>query len=540
VLRVVGSGALAGGEYGVLSGGVQGAEDTGTPSGAAQGAATGGVTGAIGGAVTAPIGVAGAAGVGALIGGYEGYQHGGVKGAGYGATGGAAAGLLARRAGAAQKRAWGILADKLGMDADQVVQMVQDVRDRTGRPARIADILDAKQQADLADYTNARQSSGLKMQSENAADLSSLQLSLPAQIAKGGATDTPFGFGQRATAAYDEMIRARNAEMDAAMGPRDLSTKQRAPGSLGTQVVGTGEDAESYLQLPDVLEAEKLVPGLASTLKRHLTARDVFTVDDIDSLRQDLNRVQSTAANTNYHAGIIVGKIRSDLVDGARQLFPSYGDALDRYARQQKFIEGYEHGVSGKSIHDAPDIAATPEGAAGVELGSRTLLVHQAGKTETSALSTANQLRQNAPPSALGNLPEAERQTLQQLGETEIHSRRSVSALTPGSVPSSGEESAQALKTAGEVGYAMHGHVTSGFQAHAIFRLLRQLSISERVANAVTENIVKPYRTPQDDASLRNMLNNAKIAADKRRLLLKQVARYAGAAGGAAARIATQ
>lgn len=509
LLRLIGSGALAGGSYGAARGGVEGGEQNGA-AGVLPGAGLGGATGVVTGAVAAPLG----AGVAKV-----------------------AQKTVQSFAPQAQK-AIALLADKLGTSPDTIATAMTDYKSSTGHAPTIADIADAVTKANVEPVVNARQSSAAKMQTAAQAKAAALPAQMSQGITSGGATKTPFNGAQVSTARVADLRNTQSGLMDVAMGPRGADGA-RHPAALGAQPVLDAQTAGNFLQQPQVVEARQSIPGLDSILKRGLIknvdisnpgANDL-SVDDIDSVRQSLSRLQQTVGATNSHFADDIGQIRDTLVGQAKQAQPAYGQALDAYTRQEQFIQGFQHAAQGKSIHDVPDMGDirtfdTHEGRAGLELGARSRLAQTAGETESGAARTAQQLRQGAPSKTLESLPTGEQAALQSRGAATAKSQQNYADLAANSLPSKAQETANGIQNAVEGTVATVGHTLTGFKAHAVTRLLTKAGTSEATANGIVDLLTRA-NTPQDIANLKNALNRSVSDARIRRLVLKQVGRNA-------------
>lgn len=503
LLRLIGSGAIAGGSYGAARGAVEGGEQNGA-GGILPGAGLGGATGAITGAVASPL----AAGAAKLV--QKGVQ------------------TFAPQA----QKAIALLADKLGASPDTIATAMNDYKASTGHAPTIADVADAVTKANVEPVANARQSSAAKMQAAAQDKAAALPGQMSQGITQGGATKTPFNGSQVSTARVADLRNTQSGLMDVAMGPRGADGA-RHPAALGAQPVMDAQTASNFLDQPQIVEARQSIPGLNSILQRGLLKPDdsPLSVDDIDSVRQSLSRLQQTVGATNSHFADDIGQIRDTLVSGAKQAQPAYGQALDAYTRQEQFIHGFQHAAQGKSIHDVPDMGDirtfdTHEGRAGLELGARSRLAQTAGETESGAARTAQQLRQGAPSKTLESLPVGERTALQSRGAATAKSQQNYADLAANSLPSKAQETASGIQNAVEGTVATVGHTLTGFKAHAVTRLLTKAGTSEKTANAIVDLLTRA-NTPQDIANLRNALNRSVSDARIRRLVLKQVGRNA-------------
>lgn len=518
ILRLVGTGAVAGGSYGAAHGAVTGGEQGGA-SGALTGAATGGAEGAVAGAAAGPV----------LAGG--GYVASKLVQKGVQAATGTLPGL--------SEKAWALMADKLGTSPDTLATMADEFRASLGRNPTYPDILDAVSKANLKPVANAYQSSAAKMQDAATAEQQALPGRLSANIAAGGKTATPFGPYINVSRVAD-LRNEQDLQMNEAMGARDPTTKTRAAGTLGTQPVALPQEMQDFNNHPDVVAAKQEIPGLSGVLNRGLTLDKPYTVDDFDSMRQSLNKLQASVGASNSQFGDTIGQVRDSLVGLARQRQPAYDAALTAFQRQEHFIQGFKHASDGKSLLDVPDmgdirVLKTPEGDAGMELGARSRLYQTAAETEGGAAKTADNLRQGAPSKVLGALPGAEQAALRKGGALETKAQQNYSDLARPSLPD--QDAGKPSVTVGEAANVLAHGVSGGNYgaAHALVRIVRGGGVSENMANQIVDELTR-VRTPDDVRALTTTLNRNIKNAQVRRLILKQTTRYTGVAGAVGAR----
>jgi len=504
LFRLIAHGAIAGGSYGGIAGGANAAENGGGAGDIASDAATGAGAGAVTGAVVGPV------------------AAGGVK----------VAQVALKQLQPAAQRAITVLAAKLDMDPNHLATMMRDFRTSTGRAPTIADVLTAKQQANLQPITTTEHQSAARMLDTQQAGLAALPQRVSATIAGGGSTATPFDGANLSTARVGDLRNSQSEIMSEIMGNRD------DPTALRNQPVAIDPDVADILNGPHVRDA--VADDIY--LRRKLADQPgALTVDDFERLRHGLRaqqtaRMSPTSPRYSPQAAGDYGQTADALSDVAAQQHPDYGDALAAYGAQERFINAFQHASSGKSLLDTPDMGDirsfdTPEGRAGLELGARSRLVQQAAESESGATRMADQLRQGAPSRTLESLPTGEQTRLQRMGAAETRSQQSYRALTTSNLVPNDQAAQQSIKTATEGGVAMLGHTLTGFKAHAAYRLLVARGVRADTANEIVGQLTRS-RTPQDVAQLTTMLNNARIGADARRLILKQVARYAGAGAG--------
>lgn len=510
-------GGVVGGAQGAAAGAESGAQANGV-TGAVTGAAEGGAEGAAAGAATgAPAGVLGAAV----------------------AKGGQA--VLKAFAGPSQ-RAIALLAKHLDMSPSQVAQGITDFRNTTGRPPAIADILQAKDQANLKPFTTAYQSSKGAMQTAADANTAALPKNLSDEIAGSGTTNTPLAAEPTlATARSAPLAQLQQDQMDATMKPirnQNVLVDSNSASVIDNPLVRRAVSDDPVLK-PRIAQAVNTVSAPSVGQNGASVVHGDLTVDDFDALRQALRTRQSYAlASFRPKLAEQYGAAADQVTQFASNQVPEYGNAMADYARQSRFMAGFDHGYAGKSPADAPATGdrttfSTPEGAAGLELGARSRLMATAGASEGGAQRVADLLRQNISTPATDVLPSAQVASLRDIGQAETNSQTSHATLAGASLPSkSSEATAQVTKALGAT-VAAAGHGSTGFGFHAITAFLKGQGVRESTANELVSII-----NSKDATMLKTLpakLTAANVSAAAQRKILGAVSQYTGAGAGAVA-----
>lgn len=487
--RLAGSGAAAGAAYGAAAGGVAGAQQDGA-SGVIPGAAAGAAENAVVGAVAGPV-VAGAA---------KGVQ--------------ATAAAMAP----ASKRAIALLAKHLDMSADGVELMVMDHMAATGRPPTLADILNAKSVANLEPITTSRQGPHATMQAADAAnqDLLPGRQVIDVVNAAGKGTDTPF-------TAEPRLIAARSAPLEEL---RDAQIKTTMDPIRGDVVNLQSLEA-------DFLKGEVTTAmGLRGPIRKQIATElegNKISVQSIDALRKNLRKLDLANPGQGY----------DELAQGVEDIgraHPEYGKALDEYASNSRFIDGFNHANAGKSALDAQgagDRAAlqSGEGQAGLQVGARSRMIATAGASRSGAARTTGQLAQDTRTPANESLPGPEVDKLRRSAQAEQRSQSNYGKLAGGALTSKMEESTRAAKSAGETAVAAAAHAFPTTRYHAVTKWLTSHTVRESTAKEIVNILIS--RDPAVLKTLPDKLRAAGVSAEKQRVILNVAAKRGAAGAGA-------
>lgn len=489
VARLAGSGAAAGATYGATAGGVSGGQQDGA-SGVLPGAASGAATGAVTGAVAGPV------------------------------VAGVVKGVQAARAAVApaSKRAIALLAKHLDMSADGVEAMVTDHMAATGMPPTIADILNAKSVANLAPDVNAYQSSSAKMMAAEEAnkDLAPGRQVLAVARANPAGTQTPL-------AAAPKLVAARSAPLE----------EMRA-----AQIKATMDPIRSHAVNLQPAEADFLKGevtsemGLRGPIRKQIAnelEHNQISIDSIDAIRKNLNKLDH--ANPGYGYG--------ELANGVEQIgraHPEYAKALDEYAANSRFIDGFNHANAGNSALDASGAAdratlQSAEGQAGLQVGARSRLIATAGASRSGATSTTNQLAQDTATPLNESLPPDEVYKLRLSAQAEQRSQGNYGGLSVSSLSPKSNETTKSIKSAGEAVVATAAHAFPTTRWHAVSRLLLGNGIRESTANALTDILTS--RDPAVFRTLPDALRAANVTREQQRVILNVAAKRGAAGAGA-------
>lgn len=489
VARLAGSGAAAGATYGATAGGVSGGQQDGA-SGVLPGAASGAATGAVTGAVAGPV------------------------------VAGVVKGVQAARAAVApaSKRAIALLAKHLDMSADGVEAMVTDHMAATGMPPTLADILNAKSVANLEPVTTARQGPHATMQAADAAnqDLLPGRQVIDVVNAAGKGTKTPFQ-------AEPQLVAARSAPLEEM---RDAQIKTTMDPIRGHAV--NLQPTEADFLKGEVTSAMGLRGPIRKQIAEEL-GNNQISINSIDAIRKNLNKLDVANPGQGY------GELAQN-VEQIGRAHPEYGKALDEYAANSRFIDGFNHANSGKSALDAQGAAArtalqSDEGQAGLQVGARSRMVATAGTSRSGAASTMNQLAQDTRTAANESLPGPEVDKLRRSAQAEQRSQSNYGRLAGGNLTSKMEENTRAIKSAGETVVAAAAHAFPTTRYHAITRWLASGAVRESTAKEIVDILIS--RDPAVLKTLPDKLRAAKVDAEKQRVILNVAAKRGAAGAGA-------
>jgi len=495
------------------------------------------------------------AGTGALFGGAQGAVDGagndgvtgaveqGAEGAGLGAAVGAVTGPLGAaipKAASAVKTAFSgvsqraikVLADKLDETPQRLMTMISDFRNSTGRAPSIAEILGAKSIANVSDIPANYQEAGLSAQSAADANVQTLPKRLSAQVAGTGDTsNTNLLRTQQDAVMTNAMKPIRQAPVVVHADDLDLLNDPRVRSVVRSDPELRGKYDEMLDTLTDP-EGQPISGALS----------DALNINDFENLRLSLRGKQQAFSNPNSSAYNPVrakqfGKLADDISRYAGKQVPEYGDALEQYARHERFIQGFDHAAAGKdvsAVSDMGDIRTlnSPEARMGLEVGARSRLVQQAGSSESGAVRTANEMRQDAGLSDRLNQQMGGRaRPLRRIGEFEATATRNLNSLAPNNVVSKHTETSRASSQLLETAAATVGKTLTGFKTHVLARLLTGSQLRPSTANKIVAMLVDPN---QRDTAIR-MLGNARVSQQKLYRILQSAAQASGIVGGSAA-----
>lgn len=396
--------------------------------------------------------------------------------------------------GQAQSNAMEALAKRIGSTPAELRSAMDAFRTATGRPPTLAEIVDSGSAAELGKVADARKVAGDQFNRSAEQITQQRPANMQAQIESRGPTDT-----------VANLTNIREDAMNAAMGRVEHIVVHVPP-----------RDIDRFLD-----------PDAARVLSRDLRARlnqaqisgrpAQLTVRDIDNMRIAFNDAADTGQrHVFYDLANRVGQI------GATQV-PSYGSALSEYSAFSRGIKGFEHGTKGttpadlKSPLDIAD-AQSPEYSAGRNVGVRSRVAQAAGSSERGAVSTANDIRQNAGTATelRGALGARETNRLQAQGQAETQSARNLALTAPGAQATS-DETARDIGDAIKTGIAAGGHASATYKAGVLARLVSNAKLSflsNDAARRIAEASTNTARLPGViDALRRARLNDEQIRA---------------------------
>lgn len=408
------------------------------------------------------------------------------------AIGRAVIGKLAPASLTAYTNAIRFLSSKMEEDPDQLMAAAQQFAARTGKIATLQEIQGAGSAAELVKLAEARRSAADVFRQSEQDITAARPASMQRQIERGGPVDT--------TA---RLRGVRDAAGDAAM-QRIGNIAVRLPQRV-MDLIAHGEGYQS------------IGPALRARVASLSQGGPPLTVREVENIRKSIADAAGDATGKKH----VYTEIAGELATEAGRQVPAYGSFLSESSAFARNIKGFEHGEGSKlpgAVKDRLDRVdtATPEYAAGRNVGVRTRLANEAGATEDSAKKVAKTLAQpsGAATEAQGALSAREQRALQELGQAETQSAERLSGT--GSVPVRplSDERALSVKNLVEGVTALFGKTLTGYKSHVAARIMTRLSISPATARQVAEAATDARNIPQViDALRRARLTDAEITS---------------------------
>lgn len=255
-----------------------------------------------------------------------------------GAAAGPVAGTVANAAGklvsGASSRAWQLVADKIGEKPQAIRQAINNYAAVTGRMPSMPEVLGMASRGELRKVAAANP------------EMAESFVNLDNNPSQNGKT-------------LSSIAQARDDNFKAAVDPIRGQIIPLSPGEL------------------DVLQSE-ILPAVSITKTsplRAMVADDInkggISVGAADTIRQKLRDLANSKPGEGYD------ELMRQMQQTAESRAPRYGAAMDAYRSDSRFLDGLQHGLSGKNEADVADgltraSLATPEGQAGLQLGTVT------------------------------------------------------------------------------------------------------------------------------------------------------------------------
>ena len=291
------------------------------------------------------------------------------------------------------------------------------------------------------------------------------------------------------------MATARKQNFDDAMKPirsmaipLDEDTARFLQGTVvpntGTsKLLRTGTDGAGFV--PDAFKDADM-QGLNGEL-----ANNHITLGNLDTLRQRLNILHQANPGDGY--GALAQGVRKMATDAS----PEYGAALDQYATDSRYMDGYTHGASGKTQGQTADpklvaTLQTPEGAQGFKVGQATRLRDNAFASTSGARNVADQLSgQNELTTNLqNNFDPTVVNALRRNAAAELQANTNLNTAARGGTKAPpGVNTGQAALTM--VAHSLPLRIYHGIQAHL------GVGMSDGVARIVAKYLTDPTMTQQ-------------------------------------------
>lgn len=410
---------------------------------------------------------------------------------------------MARLAPAA-KRAWKLIAKKMGVSPDDLAAYAQQFKATTGENPSVAQLMNAEGSGALRAFSaqNSTMAAGMQAAARQADD------ALPGAV----------------TRAIDAAGQPKAPAFLAGVSPTARSSRALAnqlDDSMDKAMAGVADDAVSVPM--DLIEDPFFQRALPRSMRRKLSeeladAGDdvddlIMSVRDIDTVRRRLRRMQNSPANL----GEDYGSLADELADTAAQQSKGYATALDEYGKGARFIEGFEHSIRGGASAETASNAAlrrslgTAEGKAGQQAGVLVNARNQAQSSPQGAASLADDLAgstsrakefADAAPAQGGQMTRERAQMLSA-------GRESQQRATPSSVNpnvSEADAATHALVGAGEAVAGLH-FAGVGRMMRAASRVFNSMELPEKAQREMAQAL-----TSTDPAVVQNTIKQLRDA----------------------------
>ncbi len=537
VARLSATGAAAGGVAGAPAGAVAGGQQDGASgilpgaaTGAGEGAAVGGVLGPAVGLVTPPV----------------------VKAVGWV---GQKTGLFGAPAGTVIPAGTRAMAKSLNMSVGALQAAHAALEAKTGEPVSLFETAHLANTGDLAMLAKLYPPIGQLAEGRRAVVAAGMPRAMADDVNEtiGGTPDVA-----------NQLIALRSARGDAAMAdiretpitlsPQDeafLTSKQmeavnhplRAtpdePPMTGDKLnlMRQAQQDENTLAAargnPKATSSDLKSAELAAAKSRAEVDNNPLTLDDIDVMRKGTAGYADTLFDKNQGQNGIVFRNRADRVGAIGKQVNGYGDMLDQWADDSKFINGYKHGTTGQGIEKAPagsaDDISTPRGFNGFKHGLASHVFNLAASGESGAIGLAERLSQD---SALSNqlhgaFPGGGASELQARATARSQSLNRLNQIAPGA-PQPTADSGIGLAAAAHALRAVSSPTSPWFWYHAIKAATPGLRLTAGQVQSMGKMLADRKMAPRALAALRA----AGASSNAMRQLSSQVAPLAGAVAG--------
>lgn len=298
--------------------------------------------------------------------------------------------------------------------------------------------------------------------------------------------------GERAAASQDELSRAiagdrpkvspaeleaiRDEQMTAVMEPIRRRAVRLTPDEAATIVT---EDTRGYITPSVRRQLLAIADGEATSI----------TLGDADILRRVLNRAAQSGERPAAAEGADV------IREAATRSVPAYGNILDVYGQQSRFIEG---AVEGGRIRNAPQTGFEQAAAradestfGGMRTGARTALSDAAAESPQAAVRVAQDLAESTGlQSRIAALDPAEAERLRRLGQVSTRAQEGVTESARQSIPTTGELEEDVSSLLSDIAFAGAGRLSLPARVNQLSRLFSRLRVpptaSRRLAEAMT------------------------------------------------------
>lgn len=394
-----------------------------------------------------------------------------------GVTAGAVNNLLADPAAKGIK----VLAQKLGIDAEELGRRFLEFQEATGKKPAIADIANPQAVAELRDIIATRATGTATAREAAEATTRQRAADIGEQVA-----------GERITTTGTTQQAARGRQAARQFGEAE-----------GAQIQFTGDQVQDLLSNPDLRRA------IPVTLKRRLdeALSDVpegqsatLSGLDVDDLRKALRKRGRGATG----ADVIFNDLADEVEAIAREQSPEFGRAVSEFARRSRTAEGVEAGRRAVTQPTGEFLAslenAPRETIAGIRVGLRSGLADTALENASRASRLVRGLAEDAGlvRRLKAVMKPAEVDRLQRIGRLQARAIENIERLAPGIRAVEDEGVREAVRDAVSAMVVAGGNTGGAFKANLFQRALSRLTpkLPERVVTNLARDAFDPKKVP--------------------------------------------
>jgi hypothetical protein len=376
------------------------------------------------------------------------------------------------------------IAQRTGQSIDDIRLAADNFMRVNGRAPRLAEIVD---EATIKRYralaTGRDKASDTLVQGEEAA-ARQRPVEMKAQIEQGVDTLSP-----------EALTRARDTQL----------TNTLRNGTPNTPAVADMQlDERPFVQL--FQDNPHLYDDLPTTLKRRVAralpaedgtpGEEAFTVGLGEDIRLALSKKGGAGDAYKYTEGA------TELRDLLRQQSQAYDQAMDIYAKQSQFIDGFNRGAGVRTADTATVEQVTPTltvpEQSGVAAGARGAIAQEAGKSPSAAVTQAKTLAESEDlgRKLTASVGEGEANRLRDIGQTQFKAATNLTKLSPKTeLPPSLREASQSIAEVAASVTGRAGEQLRSRVAGQVLGRLRNLGVPPNAAVNMSRLILDPART---------------------------------------------